>query len=92
MIILKSMKNYAAKVIVSLRDDVKDTQGLSVDKMLKRLNIEENANFRTGKFYSFKISAQNLDSAKEKLNFICSEILSNKVVEKYEIIDLKELK
>ena len=92
MIILKSMKNYAAKVIVSLRDDVKDTQGLSIDKMLKRLNIEENADFRTGKFYSFKISAQNLDCAKEKLNFICSEILSNKVVEKYEILEFKELK
>lgn len=92
MIILKSMKNYAAKIIVSLREDVKDTQGLCVDKMLKRLNIEENANFRTGKFYSFKISAQNLDCAKEKLNFICSEILSNKVVEKYDILDLKELK
>ncbi len=92
MIIFKCMKNYAAKIIVSLREDVKDTQGLCVDKMLKRLNIEENANFRTGKFYSFKISAQNLDCAKEKLNFICSEILSNKVVEKYDILDLKELK
>ena len=44
------MKKYFAKVIVTLKDEVKDTRALAVEKTLKRLGVAENSNFRTGKF------------------------------------------
>lgn len=86
------MKKYSAKVIVCLKDEVKDTQGLSVDKMLKRLDIEQNAQMRAGRYYSFELSAASDAQATQKLDFICKEVLSNPVVEKYEIFSFEELK
>ena len=86
------MKKYFAKVIVTLKDEVKDTRALAVEKTLKRLEVAENSNFRTGKFYAFDFSAQYEQTALEKLGFICADVLSNPVVEKYERLEFKELK
>lgn len=85
------MKKFSIKVVVSLKEEVKDTQGLALDKMLKHLNIEECANFRQGKFFSFNISAPNYKEAREKLDFICCEVISNPVIEKYDILSFEEI-
>lgn len=86
------MPKFSARVIVRLKDDVKDTQGLAVDKILKRLNVENNANFRAGKFYYFELDCDNFDCAEKKLDFICREVISNPVVETYEVLSFEEIK
>ena len=86
------MKRYFAKVIVTLKNEVKDNRALVLDKMLKNLEIEDSASFSTGRFYTFFVSAIGLSAAREKVNYICREILSNPVVEKYEILSIEALK
>ena len=86
------MKRFFAKVIVTLKNEVKDNRALVLDKMLKNLEIEDSASFSTGRFYTFFISAADLSNASEKINYICKEILSNPVVEKYEILSIEVLK
>lgn len=85
------MPKYNAKVIVRLKDEVKDTQGLAVDKILSRLNVESSANFRAGKFFSFNLNCKDYAIAQEKLQFVCQEVISNPVVEIYEILSFKEV-
>lgn len=85
------MERFFAKVIVTLKDEVKDNRALVLDKMLKNLNIEDNPAFSTGRFYTFSLSAQNLSDAHDKTDFICREILSNPVVEKYEINSIEAI-
>ncbi len=89
MIILTYMNTYRIKVVISLKDDVKDVRALTIDKMLKNADIEQNANFKTGRFYSFCVSSKDNQSAREKAGRICLEVLSNPVVEKFEICSLE---
>lgn len=86
------MKRFFAKVIVTLKNEVKDNRALVLDKMLKNLEIENSASFSTGRFYTFFVSAIGLSAAREKVEYICKEILSNPVVEKYEILSIEALK
>ncbi len=86
------MKRYIAKVVVTLKDDVKDNRALVLDKMLKNLKIENRADFLTGRFYTFCISAEDKNAAHKKICYVCSEILSNPVVEKYKINSIEVLK
>lgn len=85
------MQKFSAEVIVKLKDEIKDIQGLCVDKTLKRLGFESETNFRAGKYYSFNLQAKDKDEAREKLDFVCNEVISNPVVEKYDIISFKEV-
>ena len=84
-------KDIAVIVPVVKKDD-KDNRALVLDKMLKNLEIENSASFSTGRFYTFFVSAIGLSAAREKVEYICKEILSNPVVEKYEILSIEALK
>ena len=86
------MERFFVKAIVTFKNEVKDNCASALNKMLKNLDIEENADFSTGRFYTFFVSAADLSNASEKINYICKEILSNPVVEKYEILSIEVLK
>ncbi len=86
------MLKFSAKVIVTLKDDIKDIQGEVIDKTLKRLEIEDNSSFSVGKFYSFNITSTDFNSAQKKLEHILDEVLVNQIVEKYEILEFSEQK
>lgn len=86
------MERFFVKAIVTFKNEVKDNCASALNKMLKTLEIEDNASFSTGRFYTFFVSAADLSNASEKINYICKEILSNPVVEKYEILSIEALK
>ena len=86
------MERFFVKAIVTFKNEVKDNCASALNKMLKTLEIEDNASFSTGRFYTFFVSAADLSNASEKTNYICKEILSNPVVEKYEILSIEALK
>ena len=86
------MERFFVKAIVTFKNEVKDNCASALNKMLKNLDIEENTDFSTGRFYTFFVSAADLSNASEKINYICKEILSNPVVEKYEILSIEALK
>ena len=81
---------FRAKVIVKLKNTVKDAKGEAVNVVLKRIGLEEEANVRIGKFFGFEISAQNKIEADKKLENICTEVLVNPVVETYEVLSFEE--
>jgi phosphoribosylformylglycinamidine synthase len=76
---------YKADVIVTLKNGVRDPQGSAIDTILKRMKLEEKPNVGVGKFFSLEVDADEESKAREKLEYICSEILSNPILEKYEV-------
>lgn len=81
---------FRAKVIVKLKDTVKDAKGGAVSAVLKRIGLENDANVRIGKFFEFEILAPDKIEANKKLENICTEVLVNPVVETYEILNFED--
>lgn len=79
------MKKYKAEVIVTLKKGVRDPQGAAIDTVLKRTGMEEQAEVHVGKFFTISVSEANEIAAKQKLEKICDDILSNPILEKYEV-------
>lgn len=79
------MKKYKADVVVTLKNGVRDPQGTAVDTVLKRIGLEEQAGVHTGKFFTLGVSGENEAAAREKLDRICEDVLSNPVLESYRI-------
>ncbi len=49
---------FKAKIIVKLKDKIKDSKGEAVSAVLKRIGLEEEANVRIGKVFEFEITAK----------------------------------
>lgn len=77
--------NYCAEVTVTLKNGVRDPQGAAVETVLKRTKIDDNAEVKVGKYFMLNLEAENEESALMKLNHICSEVLSNPILESYKI-------
>lgn len=84
-------KEYKADIIVTLKDGVRDPQGSAIETVLKRIGLEKEPKVNVGKFFSIKLEGSNIDNAKSKLEQIAHEVLSNPVLEKYEILRFEEL-
>jgi phosphoribosylformylglycinamidine synthase len=76
---------YEADIVVTLKNGVRDPQGSAIETVLKRTGMEENPAVSVGKFFSVVVNGENEAQAKEKLNEICQEVLSNPILEKYKI-------
>lgn len=76
---------YKANVVVTLKDGVRDPQGSAIATILKRTNIEKEPNVGVGKFFTIEVDGDNEEKAQEKLQYIAQEVLSNPILEKYEI-------
>lgn len=82
---------YKANIVVTLKDGVRDPQGSAIATILKRTNIEKEPNVGVGKFFSIEVEENTEETAKEKLNHIANEVLSNPILEKYEITKFEVL-
>ncbi len=76
---------YKAEVKVTLKNGVRDPQGSAVDTVLRRTGLEDSANVQVGKYFTLTVTADNDKDAKNKLDEICNDVLSNPVLEGYEI-------
>ncbi len=79
------MKKYKADVVVTLKKGVRDPQGTAVDTILRRTGLEESASVQVGKFFTLSVTGNDEIDARNKLNKICEDVLSNPVLESYEI-------
>lgn len=84
------MKKYKADVIVKLKKGVRDPQGTAVDTVLRRTGLEESAGVQVGKYFTLLVTGQNEADAREKLDRICEDVLSNPVLESYDVERLVE--
>lgn len=82
---------YKANVVVTLKDGVRDPQGSAIATILKRTKVEDKPNVSVGKFFTIEIEENDQSAAKNKLEHIAQEILSNPILEKYEITRFEAL-
>ena len=74
---------YLAKVYVFLKPTVNDPQGLTIKGALHNLGFSEVSQVRVGKYIEIKIGEDIMDKARERIDQMCHELLSNPVIENY---------
>jgi len=82
---------YKADVVVTLKNGVRDPQGSAIATILKRMKIESEPNVGVGKFFTIEVEGNDEKLAKSKLEHIAQEVLSNPILEKYEITRFEAL-
>lgn len=79
------MKNFKAIIKVTLKPAIKDIKAVTLEKAIPHLIQVDNLKCRTGNLYSLDFEAETKIKAEEIVNKIAQEILSNSVIEEYEI-------
>ncbi|MGY3750805.1 phosphoribosylformylglycinamidine synthase subunit PurS [Vagococcus acidifermentans] len=73
---------YLAKVYVMYKESVLDPQGEAVKKAIHKLDYEEVADVRMGKYFELKIAKSDRDVS-DVVEDICNKLLSNVNMESY---------
>ncbi|MEH1781340.1 MAG: phosphoribosylformylglycinamidine synthase subunit PurS [Nostoc sp.] len=82
---------YLAKIFVTLRPSVLDPAGVAVQSGLKQLGYESVDQVRIGKYIELTITSSDEKKARQDLDNICDQMLSNPVIENYrfELIEVE---
>ena len=74
---------YKANVYVSLKKQVLDPQGKTIQHALHDLGFDSVESIRYGKFLEVELDAPTREKAEEDLDAICRRLLANPVIEDY---------
>ena len=85
------MKTFCAKIIVKMKPTVKDIRGLTLKRAIDSFIEIENLSCHVGNYYLLQFDAKNEIEALHTVEKIAGEILSNDVIETYEIKALEEV-
>lgn len=85
------MKNYCAKIVVRLKPAIKDIKGLTLKDAVDNILNVQDLQCKVGNYYNLCFYAENHSNAKDIVDKIAQEILSNDVIEMYEILSLEEI-
>jgi phosphoribosylformylglycinamidine synthase len=77
---------YLAKIHVTLKPSVLDPQGVAVGAALQHMGYREVAGLRQGKYLELTLDDEGLsaDKAKARVEEMCSKLLANTQIERYE--------
>lgn len=75
---------FKAEINVMPKKELLDPQGKAVSSSMKNLGLPEIDHVRIGKHIHLELEADNEDSAKEKVEKACKELLANHIMESYE--------
>lgn len=75
-----------AKIIVMPKTTVLDPQGKTVKHALESMQFKGIKEVRIGKFIEVELAGSNKAALKKKLDEACHKLLSNPVIEDYEIV------
>jgi len=84
------MKKYRAIIKVQKIKTVANPEGKTIQEALKRLGYNNVDSLRTGKIFLVDMHAEDLSMAEKIADEISKEILSNPIIEEYEI-ELEEV-
>ena len=73
-----------AKVIVTPKETVLDPQGAAVRDAMRHLGMPEVRSVRIGKIMEIEVEGEGAET-EEKLHQLCRDLLSNPVIEDYEL-------
>ncbi|AGF75959.1 phosphoribosylformylglycinamidine synthase subunit PurS [Bartonella vinsonii] len=74
-----------ARVTVTLKNSVLDPQGEAIVGALKSLAFKGIHSIRQGKIFDIVLDDQPTETAKQKLEQMCEELLANTIIENYTI-------
>lgn len=74
------MKAY---VYVSLKKSVLDPQGKTIHGALRKMGYQGIADIRQGKYFEITLDANDEDSAKQEIERMAREVLTNPVIEEF---------
>ena len=74
-------------VIITLKKDVLDPQGKVIHQALDGMGFNDVNEVRQGKYFEIDIKESNANKAKDKVEEMCKKLLTNLVIENYQIID-----
>jgi len=73
------------QIIVRLKSGVLDVQGKAVERAIESLDLLEVSSVRVGKVIELEVPGETLSAVEGELEKICSQLLSNPIIEDYEI-------
>lgn len=76
---------FKAKVLVKRRKSILDPQGKAVEQGAKLLGFNNINQIRIDKHVEFFVDAVDETSAKKEVNEFCKKLLSNPIMEDFEI-------
>ena len=79
------MKEYKVKVEVKLKPVVLDPQGKSVLSALRNLGFGEVEDARIGKLIELTIKDGDAGNVEERVTEMCRKLLSNPVIENFDV-------
>ncbi|MDD3926291.1 MAG: phosphoribosylformylglycinamidine synthase subunit PurS [bacterium] len=74
---------YKAKVFITLKKSVLDTQGQVVQRSLQALNFGGVEDVRVGKYIELQLQAADKAAAEQAVRDMCERLLANTVIEQY---------
>ncbi len=78
-----AMPTYQARVYVTLRPSVLDPAGTAVQSGLHHMGFESVQQVRIGKYIEVTLQAADEDEARQALDRMCDQLLTNPVIENY---------
>lgn len=72
-----------AKIHVTLKHGVLDSQGKAVHHALSDLGYEEVKDVQVGKYMEVKLDGVTEDQAEQRVKEMCEKLLANTVIESY---------
>lgn len=85
------MKKFCAKILVKIKPNVKDIKGITLKNAIESFMSVEDLTCSVGYYYILEFCANSEGEALNAANKIAGEILSNEVIETYEIKALEEV-
>ncbi|NEQ44731.1 MAG: phosphoribosylformylglycinamidine synthase subunit PurS [Leptolyngbya sp. SIOISBB] len=77
------MSTYQAQIYVTLRPSVLDPAGTAVQSGLHHMGFDGIEQVRIGKYIQVTLTAETEDSARQQLDQMCDQLLTNPVIENY---------
>ena len=77
------MKKFQAEIDVMPKKEILDPQGKAVTGSMKNLGLAEIQNVRIGKHITLEIEADSEETASQKVDQACKNLLANLIMESY---------
>ncbi len=77
------MPTYQAQIYVTLRPSVLDPAGTAVCSGLHHMGFTAVEQVRIGKYIEITLAAEDETSARQQLDLMCDQLLTNPVIENY---------
>ncbi|MEO0230077.1 MAG: phosphoribosylformylglycinamidine synthase subunit PurS [candidate division WOR-3 bacterium] len=79
------MQRFRVIVIVRMREDLPEPQGIALEKVLKRIGYQGFSTIRVGKVIEMEVEGEDIHQVRNNVEGISRKIFSNPVIEDFEI-------